>query len=282
MKSLRRTVLELLHIKRENFCILFFTIFLICACQESPSSSLSKAKNKAESANFKEAENDLEILVKKFPDSRQSVDAAIEGAKLVRLETKNFQKGLFFLKHIVLYSKYLDERLTAQKQLVAILYDELNDYKSAVSEINRLIVQLRNKSEIADYKMKLAKSYFYLNDLDQAEHEVDEFLLSKDLDPKKKFELLTLKGNILLASKDLPNASKVYQKVLKEFPEFSRAENVAVTLAVCYEEMKDFKSAIELLTSVRSEHPTPRYIDSKIEKLKERQKNAPGAKGMRK
>jgi outer membrane protein assembly factor BamD (BamD/ComL family) len=252
------------------------------SCQKSSRKLFEEGIKKVETSNFKEAIEDFETIIKKFPENRESIEAALEGAKVSRLQNKDFSKALFFLKHIILYSKDVEERLEAQKKIVSILLEEQNDYKSAVIELNRLIVQLKNKSEIADYKMKLAKSYFYLNDLTQATHEVDEFLPSKDLEPKKKFDLLILKGNILLASKDLPSASQVYKKVLKEFPELSKAENVAVTLAVCYEEMKDFKSAIALLTDIKSEHPTPKYIDSKIEKLKERQKNAPGAKGMRK
>jgi TolA-binding protein len=130
--------------------------------------------------------------------------------------------------------------------------------------------------------MKLAKTYFYLNDFNQAANEVDEFLLQKDLDPKKQFDLLVLKGSIFLAKKDMASAAQVFLKVLKEFPDFSKAENVALTLAVCYEELKDFKNAIAVLNNLKTYHPTPEYIESKIQKLMEKQKNAPGAKGMRK
>ncbi len=269
----------LINLKR---LVLLIFVILGSGCQESAKTILEKAKNNIEISNFQKAVDGLEFLVARFPESKESIEGAFEAAKICKVETKDYPKAISFLKHIILYSKSVEDRINAQKQLINILIEQMSDYKNAVIEINKLIVQLKNKSEIADYKMKLAKTYFYLNDFNQAANEVDEFLLQKDLDPKKQFDLLVLKGSIFLAKKDMASAAQVFLKVLKEFPDFSKAENVALTLAVCYEELKDFKNAIAVLNNLKTYHPTPEYIESKIQKLMEKQKNAPGAKGMRK
>lgn len=67
--------------------------------------------------------------------------------------------------------------------------------------------------------------------------------------------------------------------MMVEFPERSAKENIGLTLSVCYEELKDFKSAIDLLEKIKSQHPMPEYIDIRIKRLQDRLKNQPGARG---
>ena len=137
---------------------------------------------------------------------------------------------------------------------------------------------LSDPREKIEYKMKLARAYYYQNNFAQAENEADEFLAtnpSSDL----KFDMVFLKGNISLAKKDLPAAVIIFKSLLQEFPERAIKDNVGLTLSVCYEEMKDFKSAIETLEKLKESHPMPEYIDIRIKRLQERLKNQPGARG---
>ena len=137
---------------------------------------------------------------------------------------------------------------------------------------------LDDSKDRAFYKMSLARAYYYQNDFAQAENEADEFL-RRDIPIEQKFEMKILKGNISLAKKDLPKAVEIFKAVLKEYPEQSRRDNVALTLSVCYEEMKDYVSAIEVLEGLKAHHPMPEYIDLRIKRLQERLKNLPGARG---
>ena len=127
----------------------------------------------------------------------------------------------------------------------------------------------------------VAKSYFYLNKFFQARTEV-ESLLTQELDEDWKYQLLLFKGNILQAQKDLPEALKTYQKVLQEFPERSQKDKVALTVAVCYEEMSEFEKAIEVLAALRTSYEEPEFLDLRIKRLTQRKENMPGAKGLRK
>ena len=77
-------------------------------------------------------------------------------------------------------------------------------------------------------------------------------------------------------------AADQFFKLIQANPEKSTKENVIITLAVCYEENLDFKGAIQVLEKYKAIHPQPDYIELRIRRLKERLKNAPGARGMRK
>ena len=137
---------------------------------------------------------------------------------------------------------------------------------------------LGSTSEKTEYKMKLARAYYYQNNFSQAENEVDEFL-TKEISVDLQFDMYLLKGNINLAEKNLTKAAEIFKKMLIDFPDRSAKENIGLTLSVCYEEMKDFKSAIATLENVKSHHPMPEYIDIRINRLTDRLKNQPGARG---
>ncbi len=83
-------------------------------------------------------------------------------------------------------------------------------------------------------------------------------------------------------AKILRRAADIFKTLIQKFPEKSIQENVALMLAVCYEENMDFKSAIAILEEHRNKYSPPEYIELRIKRLQERLKNAPGAKGYRK
>ncbi len=134
-------------------------------------------------------------------------------------------------------------------------------------------------SDIATYKLTIARAFFYLNNFNQAQSEINEASRLKIPD-EIMFDLLILNGNILVAQKKFPKAIIVYNDILKKFPMLSQKENVKLTLAVCYEENLQFKESIEILEKLKDIYKPPEYIELRIKKLKERLKNLPGAKGL--
>jgi len=98
----------------------------------------------------------------------------------------------------------------------------------------------------------------------------------------EKFTAMVLKSNIHIAQKEYPKAIEILKKVMETYPLKATQENVPQTMAVCYEENGNFLEAIKSLEIARDKHPQPEYIDLRIKRLRERQKNQPGAKGLRK
>ena len=86
----------------------------------------------------------------------------------------------------------------------------------------------------------------------------------------------------MVAQKNYARAAEIYKELLKNYFEKSLKENIPLLLAVCYEEIKDFQTAIKTLEILVGKYTPPEYIELRIKRLKERLKNQPGAKGFRK
>ena len=285
MFKAKKTAVLMKRQRKHTKCWLRFflalSLVLIAGCTPSADDQLESAKELARKGQAREAIESLEKIMLRTPDSRAGVEAAAEAGRISFYDLQEFEKALKYYKHVVLYSQSPDARVLAQKQIVLLQFDHLANYPESVVEINRLLsmpIELELRKEL---KMKAARSYFYQNNLPQAENEADEFIRAPHPEDSK-FEMKILKGNILVGQKKIPQAIELFQQLMKESPELSMKNNVGVTLSVCYEELKDFKSAISTLEQIRDKHPVPEYIDVRVSRLKERLKNQPGARGMRK
>jgi len=56
---------------------------------------------------------------------------------------------------------------------------------------------------------------------------------------------------------------------------------VAIILATCYEEKRDFKKAVEILTKLKGTVSDSDFLQLKIKRLKERWALLPGARGLK-
>lgn len=264
-----------------NWVVTLLSLVIASGCVPSDQKQFEAAQAEIELGHFRIAIDLFDKILTRFPGEEISLKAAREAARVSFFEIKDFKKSTKYQKFIVMYSENPEERYQAQKQIADTYFTQLNDYPNAVIEINKLLAMARQPVDRAKYKMNLARAYYYQNNFSQAENEVNEFLRQID-DEKTRYELMMLKGNIALAKKDLLGAVDIYKDVMKSYPQKAEQESVALTVAVCYEELKDYKKAIEMLEVLKKTHPMPEYIDVRIKRLLARQKNAPGAKGMRK
>ncbi len=247
-------------------------------CTSTEQREMSEAKSDIGRGHFRIALSHLDKIILRSPQSDLGIEAAREAARICFFELKDFPRAARHYQQIVLSSKNADERLLAQKQIVSVYFDQISDYPKAVVELNKLVAMLADPQDKMNYKIKLARAYYYQNNFSQAENEADEFIRSNP--PKdQRFDMLLLKGNISLAEKNLPTAITVFRDLLSQYPERSAKDNVALTLSVCYEEVKDFRAAIEVLEKLKITHPVPEYLDLRIKRLRERLKNLPASSG---
>lgn len=228
--------------------------------------------------DYKSAVSQFQTIIQNQPDSERSISAARQGARLAHLELKNYPLAVFFYRHLILKAHDHEERKTAQKYIAQIQFENLLDYDQAVLEYEKLLRMDNPPSAASRYRLNLAKSHFHLNNLDQAANEID-ILLSHKPTEDEIFEAKTLKANILVSAKRLPEAAEVFEQILRDFPERSKKHNMALSLVVCYEELKDFHKAIDVLERMKPEYPNPDFLKLRIERLRERMSNQPGAQG---
>ncbi|MBX3040304.1 MAG: tetratricopeptide repeat protein [Bdellovibrionaceae bacterium] len=258
-----------------------FVFLNLVGCSSPEERALEKGNSEVKKGHSRTSITYFERALKRNPSSSAALQAAREGARVSVFDLKDFKKAIGFYRHLILYSRDSKEREQAQKDLANVAFDNLNDYEMAAAEYSRLLGLNLPFAEKAKFQIALARSYFYLGEFEQSESEIDA-LLKERLQDSTRFSAMTLKGNILVSKKMFGAAAEIYQRVLKEFPDRSREENVALQLAVCYEEDQDFRSAIHVLENTRATASNLDYVELRIKRLQERLRNQPGARGFRK
>jgi tetratricopeptide (TPR) repeat protein len=265
------------RIKNIALCLIAGVIF---ACGSSDERDYRRGMAKAEQKDFKSALTFFHQSILRNPESQYAILSAREGARVAFLDLKDFKKAVEFYKYIVMAAKDSEERMNSQRQIANIFFDNLSDYENAILEINKLISMISDKDEKTRYRVNLARAYYYTNNFTQAESEAQN-IIKLGGNEEIRFQMMVLVGNIYLAKKDITKASEFFHDILVKYPEKAVKENVASTLAVAYEEMKDYKNAIQVLQAMRPYYGMPEYIDLRIKRLQQSQKSQPGAKGLR-
>jgi tetratricopeptide (TPR) repeat protein len=253
----------------------------LCACSPPEAKDYKSAQSSAEQRQFGHALLLYDHVLKRAPDSEYALKSARDGARIASLELKDYKKAITYLQFLVLNSKDPKERVSAQKQLAAMYFDQLQNYDKAILEYNRLIDSSDSETERAAYKLDIARANYYQNNFFQAQSELDQ-LLKMRVEDEDRFSAIVLQSNIFIAQKECGKAIELLKKVIGLYPQKAMQENVSQTLAVCYEETGSFAEAIKILETIKPHHPQPDYVELRIKRLRERQKNQPGAKGLRK
>ncbi len=255
---------------------------LVLTSCSSPSEKLYlRAQDLQREGEFGQAVDVYEKIIARAPNSSLALRSAREGARVSLIQLKNFEKASRFYQLLVLDSPDAEERLAAQKQIATIYTENSVNPAKATKELSKLLSMLKTSDERIRYQQLLARAYFHQNNFTQSLLEI-EALQRENLSASDRFSVLVLRGNVELAQKNLAQAAATFQSALSLDPERAVKENVAITLAVAFEEMKDFDSAIRILTDMKKYHPQPEYIEIRIRRLLERKKAQPGARGMRK
>ncbi len=222
----------------------------------------------------------LQEIVDLHPEGERGIEAARTGARAAHLDAKKYPLAVKFYRYLVLKSDSPEERKAAQKAIAHIYYENLQDLDQAVVEFEKLLKLANTPDEAFRFRLLLAKSHLGLNNVEQALTELNVLLENKP-PADGVYEIKMLTANVLVANKQLPEATALWESIVKDFPERSAKENVKMNMVVVYEELKEFSKAIAVLETMREGYPNPKFLDQRIERLKERQYNMPGAQGLK-
>lgn len=240
-----------------------------------------RAEEAAEVKDWAKALRHYDRAVRSRPRTAMAIEAARRGSRIAHLETSEFMTAIEFYRHLILYSPDAGERVDAQKKIASIYFEKISDYAGAIRAYSHLLELPHSTEEEKDIRFNIAKAYFYLNNFYQAATEVKDLL--KILRPEdSKFEYLAFRGNILLTTKRHDEAAAVFEDLIKNYPEEAMKENVQLSLAVTFEEKGDLNKAIAVLEGVKKIHPSPDFIELRINRIRERMANLPGAGGFSK
>lgn len=259
----------------------FLLLPFLWSCQKSIEKEYRRAEAEARNQNWRTALSLYDDILHVEPSSEIALKAARDGARIASLEVKDYNRAVPFYRHLVFHSHEPSETIVAQKQLIEIYFEQLQDYPRAIEEISRLLQVEKDVGQRTDYRVKLARSYFHMNNFAQASAELEEILRGPH-GSEADFDLKLLKANVLTAAKKFDEAAVILRELMEKWREKAIQENVPMTLAVCFEEKGDFKSAIQVLESVKASHAVPEYVELRLKRLRERSLNQPGARGFKK
>lgn len=266
--------------KRINSRYWIVALVLLTGCSFSFQKwQFQKAVRLSERHHYKSAVDQFSRVVRRGPDTDLALEASRRGAKIATFDVKNYSQAGEFYRHLILHSPDKAERIEAQRSLVDIYFDKLLNYDEAVLEISRLQPLLPDM-EKGQYQLMLARAQFYLNNFPQALVEVND-LIDRKIPRDLRFEALLFKANLLQGSKKLPEAIAVFQEIEKNFSDLSVDANVGMSLAICYEEQGDLAKAVGVLENLKAHNSNPDFIQIRINKLKDRMANLPGAQGLK-
>lgn len=238
----------------------------------------NRALRATKDKDYKTALKYYKRVIKRQPDTDIALKAAIEGAQLAMIDVKDFRSSVGLFNYVIIHSQDTAAVKQAQKNIAEIYFSKTSQYKKAIEAYSSLLPLKLSPKERIDIRSRIAKSYFYLNNFFQADVEIKS-LLKEDLSDEQRFETLLFKANTLMTLKKHEDASKVLKSLIDKFPQKSLKENVNINLSVCYEEMQDFTTAIQILDDLKGIYPDQEYLDFKISRLKQRKRNMPGARG---
>jgi tetratricopeptide (TPR) repeat protein len=254
----------------------------LAACSPRDERRMHQAEAFEKNKQYLTALESYEEAIKASVSEELILKMSLAAAHIAQFETKDFERALKHYRHAIYFTTEAEQALLAQTQIVKIYVEHLNSYDQAIVELNKLIQVETNPDRKIEHRLLLARSYFHMRFFDQALAELDQVLKA----PKSQgsdsvdqnFEIKLLRANILTAEKKPAEAVAPLKELIEKYRSRAIKENVPTLLAVAYEELKDFKSAQQILESVRAEHPIPEFIDFRLKSIKDRMKNQPKTK----
>ncbi|PIU00565.1 MAG: hypothetical protein COT74_04235 [Bdellovibrionales bacterium CG10_big_fil_rev_8_21_14_0_10_45_34] len=273
----------LLELKGPAVLIVAAAVLFTSGCTKSSGEIYrDRARTELKAGNYAKAADLFDKSVLYSEDQEVKKESLLEGAAVYENSLKKFTDAEDRFRKALAFAKE-DGEISRIKQAIAdILFYKLLDYRKAVGEYQSLLPLVQNESEKSKFRLQIAKCYFYLNEFDQSLVEIESGLAKIEDGADEQFDFLELRGQVLLSRKNFEKAVDVFQSILAGFPERAKKAKIALNLSLAFEETSQFSKAIEVLTTYRGHIEDGEFVDQKIERLKIRQSQLPGASGLRK
>lgn len=253
---------------------IFLIVFIGCT-KKSSESWLKEGQTFYIKGQTKKAEESFVQLMKRHPESAEAIQGATQLFQIyMSRNPPNFSESIHVLRFVIHRSEKEEEVLKTQKLLAQIYTEHQSDYKNGAIEWSRYIELEKDKIKKQEARLVLARTHFFSQDYFQALSETSILLESKP-DGNIRFQAIFLRGRVYFSQKKLDQAIEDFETLLKTFPKESLNENVAMTLAVAYEEQGNLSKAIRVWRKIRKDRKELEFIDGHIQKLERRRRALP-------
>jgi TolA-binding protein len=170
----------------------------------------------------------------------------------------------------------------AERHIGEFLFTNTEQYDQVVQHYQRLLRRKPEAQEAPEFQFRIGKSFFFLWKFDEAVSMFQELIKTHPASPwaeKAAYEIgvtYFTRGEQQGGQEDSANKES-YQKAigffesfLRTYPKSNLAPEVRFGIASCLEEMDKLDVAYHAFAALRDLYPSPKVIDIKLARIKER------------
>ncbi len=179
-------------------------------------------------------------------------------------------------------SAYNPKAEDAKRQVGDILFSRLERFPEAITHYRSLIAEGRDTTALPEFRLRLAKSYFYVWQFSDALAQYQELIRLFPGTPQAEraaFEIgvthYTQGERSRAEDGAFLRAIDSYQRFLKDYPQSRWAPEARFGIGASLEELDRLPEALEAFEAVKKSHPSPNSVEIRIRRIRERssQKN---------
>lgn len=172
----------------------------------------------------------------------------------------------------------------AQKQIGEILFSQLEQFDQVILHYRSMIHLKPNDADVPEFLFRIGRSYFFLRKFNEAietYQDLAQRFPDSSWGERGAYEVgicyYTEGGKVLDSSKQpgksesFQDSINSFQKFIQRYPKSPWSIQARFQIASSYEEMDQLDTAYRAYEVLKSEYPSPKVIQIKMIRIKERQ-----------
>jgi len=257
---------------------LLLLILFLGACSNSVGSKIKKIK-KQNIGKSRLALEKLDELYEVTENKKAKLEILKSISEIVRVELKDPNLLLQVYEKEAFFSPTPEDRNDVYLKMSQLSVQNLKDNILAQDFLFKVDEDLLTKEKRDQYYQLKILSFINSGQTEQAQIEIDDLLSRKDLTPTERFKISMLKTRILSSNKKEEEVETILLSLLKSYPNLSMKWRIRSQLAMLYEDQENLKKALVQLNKLKEEEGEDELLSIRIDQLKKRSKQQPGAKG---
>lgn len=255
-------------------CLLFST-----ACESRSDSLYNQAYLEMEKGHYRIAADLIEKSTQIEKDPVKKFKNLSELVRIVRFEIQDYDRSIRILKKIILSADDESQRVAAQESLAEIYLENLQDYSTALKELQILEPLLLESKKKERTRLRIAQALFLTGQNAQA---LEEIHSAEKYIKFYTINFLKLKAEVLLVLKKYKESQLAYEEIRTRNPDYFANENLYIANSIVYEENEQYTEALNYLVKNETQIKDKSYLELRIKRLKEKIINKPLSRGIRK
>jgi tetratricopeptide (TPR) repeat protein len=261
--------------------ILMPVVFIIAgtSCKSRSEILYEQASSEIENGNYRTGVDLLEksSLIEKNHSLKYRY--LTEAGRIIRFELQNYDRAIRVFRKIILESDDEFQRIAAQEAITEIYLENLQEYESALKELQILEPLLKDFKKKEKIHLRIAQTLYLTGKSKQA---LEEISSAEKYVKFQGLHFLKLKAEILLSEKRYKETLSTYEELRGKNPKYFAEENLFIATSIVFEENEQLTEALNYLIKNEVFIKDKSYFELRIKRLKSKIANKPLSQGIKK